>query len=205
MLKHARIALVAAIALSFTTTAVIAADSAPTPEPTFEYGPLSFNSPDGDFYVAQDGRFAPIREAEDGVLEVRLKNRPFELGHNREELAIALAEIPVAEVTYDPMLRPQSRLAPPRTGAREPESTELLVYSGTQWSDGNTNFSDESPRPAAPMPGFSKAYSVTALFFVSDRTERLATFKGTLHGFLALHDGGETLAKDTMPVRLIFE
>lgn len=68
MLKHARIALIAAIALSFTTTAVIAADSAPTPEPTFEYGPLSFNSPDGDFYVAQDGRFAPIREAEDGVL-----------------------------------------------------------------------------------------------------------------------------------------
>lgn len=205
MLKHVPLSLLAAVALTLASPAIASSDPAPVPAPTFEYGPLTFNEASGDFYVAQDGRFAPIRAAEDGVLEIRLKNRPFELGHNGQELAIALAEIPVAEVTYDPMLRPQSRLAPPRTGAREAGSTALLIYSGTRWSDGNTNFSDESPRPAAPMPGFSKAYSVTELFFVSSRTERLATFKGTLHGFLALHDGGETLAKNTMPVRLIFE
>jgi hypothetical protein len=50
----------------------------------------------------------------------------------------------VPEISTDPKGFKASRLSGPMAGGREPNSDMLLVYSGQKWSDGNTEFSEET-------------------------------------------------------------
>lgn len=102
------------------------------------YGPLVFNrGGSGDFYVAQNGRFVPA-EFRDGAIQIHLRSAPFQIGYNGRQLNICLAEVNFPEIRPDPKGYKASCLSGPFTGARPPHSAALLVYSGSKWSDGNT-------------------------------------------------------------------
>jgi hypothetical protein len=169
------------------------------------YGPLSFNKRGADFYFAQDGEFVPTAPGQDGAIEVRLKRAPFQVGYNGHQLNITLAQAPIQEISTDPKGFKASRLSGPMTGAREPDSDVLLVYPGTDWSDGNTEFSDATSRKAKPERGFRHAYQVNTLLFTADDTLSIAGFTGTLHGYIVVYRQHERRNQDIMPVRLIFE
>lgn len=168
------------------------------------YGPLSFNSPDADFYVAQNGKFAPA-SVSDGAIVFRLHPNSFQVGYNGEQMNVCLAQSPFPEIQADPSGYKASCLAGPFTGAREPNSDALLVYGGHKWSDGNTEFSDTTSMKTTPMKGFRFGYQVNQLQFVEARDMTLTRFKGTLYGYIIVYKQHERNTKDIMPIRLIFE
>lgn len=169
------------------------------------YGPLAFNKRGADFYIAQDNSFVPAELAADGAIVFHLRNAPFQIGYNGFQLNLSLAQIPIAEIVEDKTGYKASRLSGPLAGAREPDSDELLVYGGTEWSDGNTEFSDATSRKASPMKGFKHAHQVNALAFVEDEKASLADFKGTLYGYVLVYRKHERRNRDIMPVRFMFE
>jgi hypothetical protein len=169
------------------------------------YGPLTFNRPGADFYLSQDGRFAQAKLSEDGVIEIHLRNAPFQLGFNGRQLNLALAQNPISEISTDPKGFRASRLSGPMAGGREPNSDVLLVYGGNLWSDGNTEFSDDTSRKVIPMPGFQHAYQINEILFLADENTTLATVKSTLHGYIVVYKQPERRNQDIMPIRLIFE
>ena len=177
-------------------------NSKPNVEP---YGPLTFNRADADFYFSQAGQFARTELSKDGAIEVHLKNAPFQLGYNGRQLNLALAQTPISEISTDPKGFKASRLSGPMSGGREPNSDELLVYSGREWSDGNTEFSDRTSKQASPMQGFQHAYQINRIAFVADEQLTLDSIKGVLHGFIVVYKQPERRNRDIMPVRLIFD
>jgi hypothetical protein len=167
------------------------------------YGPLIFNRSDGgDFYVAQDGRFVPA-ELRGGTIEIRLRSAPFQIGYNGEQLNICLAQVEFPEVRADPKGYRASCLSGPSTGARPPGSDALLVYSGTTWSDGNTELSDATSLKAPPIKGYRAAYQINSLLFVSSPELKFGQFKGVLYGYLVVYRQHERRTQDIMPIRLI--
>jgi hypothetical protein len=172
---------------------------------TSSYGPLTFNGAGTDFYFAQAGQFARTELGSDGVIEVKLSNAPFQIGYNGRQLNLALAQTQILEISTDPKGFKASRLSGPLTGGREMDSAALLVYSGKEWSDGNTEFSDSTSRKASPMPGFQFAYQIDELAFVADETLTLGNFKGVLYGFIVVYKQPERRNRDTMPIRMIFK
>ena len=168
------------------------------------YGPLVFNrAGSGDFYVAQDGRFVPA-EFSDGAIQIHLRSAPFQIGYNGEQLNICLGEVNFPEVRPDPKGYKASCLSGPFTGARPPHSAALLVYSGSKWSDGNTELSDKTSLAAKPMKGYRAAYQINSLHFISTPEFKLGQFKGTLYGYLVVYREHERRNQDIMPVRMIF-
>ena len=172
---------------------------------TPDYGPLTYNTPGADFYFAQDGKMVPVEQASDGVLVVHLSSRPFQLGYNGRQMNLALAQVPIEEVSTDPQGYKASRLSGPMSGGREENSDALLVYGGRSWSDGNTEFSDDTSRKAPAMEGFAHSYVVNVVDFLADEKLTLATFKGTLYGYIVVYKQPERVKRDIMPVRLVFE
>ncbi len=168
------------------------------------YGPLTFNSEGADFYVAQDGKFAPASVV-DGTIEIHLRPGSFQIGYNGEQMNICLAQSPFPEVKTDPKGYKASCLSGPFSGAREPNSDALLVYGGHKWSDGNTELSDTTSMKATPMKGFRFAYQVNQLYFVEARDMTLSSFKGMLYGYIVVYKQHVRSNKDIMPIHLIFE
>lgn len=189
---------------------------AATPEPSLSsptttsdqqrsiYGPLTFNSEGADFYIAQNGKFAPAAVS-DGTIEIHLHPGSFQIGYNGEQLNICLAQSPFPEVRADPGGYRASCLSGAKTGARERNSDTLLVYSGNKWSDGNTEFSDATSMKATPIKGFRSAYQVNQLQFVEARDTTLSRFKGTLYGYIVVYKQPVLSSRDIMPMHLIFE
>jgi len=99
------------------------------------YGPLTFNKEGADFYFAQDGKFAPATVS-NGIIEIRLHPRSFQIGYNGEQMNICLAPIPFREVRADPTGYKTSCLAGAMTGARAPNSDALLVSAGKKGREG---------------------------------------------------------------------
>ena len=168
------------------------------------YGPLTFNRAGADFYFSQAGKFTRA-ELDAGVVVIHLANAPFQLGYTGRQLNLALAQTPISEISTDPKGFKASRLSGPMAGGREPNSDELLVYSGREWSDGNTEFSDNTSRKATPMPGFQYAYQVNKIAFLADDKLSLNNFKGTLHGYIVVYKQHERKNRDIMPIRLVFD
>ncbi len=168
------------------------------------YGPLTFNSEGADFYVEQDGKFAPA-SVSGGAIEVHLHPSSFQIGYNGEQMNVCLAQSPFPEMRADPRGYKASCLSGPFTGAREPNSDVLLVYGGQKWNDGNTELSDATSMKATAMKGFRSAYQVNQLQFVDARDMTLSRFKGTLYGYIAVYKQHVRSNKDIMPIRLIFE
>lgn len=168
------------------------------------YGPLTFNSEGADFYVAQDGKFAPA-SVSGGTIEIHLHPSSFQIGYNGEQMNVCLAQSPFPEMRADPSGYKASCLSGPFTGAREPNSDALLVYGGHKWNDGNTEFSDATSMKATSMKGFQSAYQVNKLQFVEARDMTLDQFKGTLYGYIVVYKQHERSNKDIMPIHLIFE
>jgi hypothetical protein len=180
-------------------------DRATSDQQVRSYGPLTFNSSDGaDFYVAQNGKFAPA-SISNGTIEIHLQPGSFQIGYNGEQLNMCLAQSPFAEVRADPHGYKASCLSGAMTGAREANSDGLLVYSGKKWSDGNTNLSDETSMKAAPIKGYRFAYQVNKLEFVGGEDMPVSRFKGTLYGYIAVYKQDVRSNKDIMPIHLIFE
>jgi predicted small secreted protein len=172
---------------------------------TSSYGPLTFNrAGGGDFYVAQNGRFVPA-EFRDGAIEIHLRGAPFQMGYNGEQLNLCLAEINFPEVRPDPKGNRASCLSGPFTGARPPQSAALLVYSGSKWSDGNTELSDTTSLAAKPVKGYRAAYQINSMLFISTPEHKLGQFKGTLYGYLVVYRVHERRNQDIMPIRMIFD
>lgn len=172
-----------------------------TPEP---YGPLVVQTAGGgDLYVAQDGALVPHVQR-DGVLVFQLANRPFEIGTGSHQVNLCLTEVPAPELRIDPAGNKASCLSGPMQAAREAGSAELYVYSGKKWSDGNVVLQEGAHRAATPLPGWSRAYQVTSLVFVDHEGAGLATFRGTLHGWVAVYHGSERRNRDIMPIQLVF-
>ena len=168
------------------------------------YGPLVFNrAGSGDFYVAQNSRFVPA-EFRDGAVQIHLRSASFQIGYNGEQLNICLAEVNFPEVRPDPKGNKASCLSRPFTGARPPNSAALLVYSGSKWSDGNTEFSETTSLVAKPMKGYRAAYQINSLHFISTPEFKLGQFKGTLYGYLVVYREHERRNQDILPVRMIF-
>lgn len=143
------------------------------------YGPLSFNvAGGGDFYIAQNGHFVPAKLI-DGVIEFRIRPTPFEIGYNGEQANMCLATSHFEEIRADPDGYKASCLAGPMSGARYPNSDELLVYSGKIWSDGNTELSDNTTLKAEPIAGYEFAYGINKLTFVATPDMSLGSFRGT--------------------------
>lgn len=168
------------------------------------YGPLTFNRARADFYFSQGGQFARAELARDGVIEVHLKNAPFQIGYTGRQLNLAMAQIPISEISTDPMGYKASRLSGPMAGGRVPNSDELLVYSGRNWSDGNTDFSDRTSMRTGPMQGFQHAYQVNKIAFLADEHMTLNNFQGMLYGYIVVYKQRERRNRDIMPIRLIF-
>lgn len=169
------------------------------------YGPLAYNREGSDFYIAQNGKFAPA-SVFDGAIEIHLHPSSFQIGYNGEQMNVCLAQSPFPEIRADPSGYKASCLSGPLTGAREPHSDAVLVYGGHKWSDGNTELSDATSMKAIPMEGFRSAYQVNRLQFVEARDMNLSHFKGTLYGYIVVHkQQHERSNKDIMPIRLIFE
>jgi hypothetical protein len=169
------------------------------------YGPLVFNrAGGGDFYVEQDGRFAAA-DFHDGAIEIRLRAAPFQIGFNGEQLNICLAQTEFPEIRPDPKGYRASCLSGPFAGARPAHSDALLVYSGSKWSDGNTEFSDATSLAATPMKGYRAAYQINSLLFVTSPQLKLDEFKGTLYGYLVVYRVHERRNRDIMPIRMIFD
>lgn len=170
---------------------------------TGTYGPLIFNrAGGGDFYVAQDGKFAAA-EFRDGAIEIHIHSAPFQIGYNGEQLNICLAMTEFAEVRLDPKGYPSSCLSGASSGGRAPNSDAMLVYSGTKWSDGNTELSDATTLKAPPMEGYQRAYQINSLLFVSSPELKLGQFTGTLHGYLVDYRVHDRRNQDIIPIRLI--
>ena len=168
------------------------------------YGPLTFNSEGADFYVTQDGKFAPASVV-DGTIVIHLHPQSFQIGYNGEQLNVCLAQSTFPEVSADPSGYRASCLSGPFTGAREPNSDTLLVYGGHKWSDGNTELSDATSMKATPMKGFQFAYQVNQLQFIEAHDMTLGRFKGTLYGYIVVYKQHERSNKDIMPIQLILE
>jgi len=168
------------------------------------YGPLTFNSEGADFYVVQDGKFAPA-SVSGGTIEIHLHASSFQIGYNGEQMNVCLAQSPFPEMRADPSGYKASCLSGPFTGAREPNSDVLLVYGGHKWNDGNTELSDATSMKATAMKGFRSAYQVNQLQFVEARDMTLSHFKGTLYGYIAVYKQHARSNKDIMPIHLIFE
>ena len=168
------------------------------------YGPLVFNrAGSGDFYFAQNGQFVPA-EFGNGAIQIHLRSASFQIGYNGEQLNICLGEVDFPEIRPDPKGHEASCLSGPFTGARPPHSAALLVYSGSKWSDGNTELSDNTSLVAKPMKGYRAAYQINSLHFISTPEFRLGQFKGTLYGYLAVYREHERRNQDIMPLRIIF-
>ena len=182
----------------------VSSSTATSDQPRPAYGPLAFNSEGADFYIAQNGKFAPAAVS-DGTIEIHLHPSAFQIGYNGEQLNLCLAQSPFPEIQADPKGFKASCLSGPFTGAREPNSDSLLVYGGRKWSDGNNELSDETSMKATPMKGFRFAYQVNQLFFLEARDKTLSGFKGTLYGYIAVYKQPARSNKDIMPVHLIFE
>lgn len=184
---------------------LLLAGCAATPSATNpSYGPLSFNvDGGGDFYFAQDGRFAPAR-LDQGAIEIDLKPSTFQIGYNGEQLNICLTQVPGPEMKTDPSGYKASCLAGPMSGAHY--AGTMLVYSGTKWSDGNTQFADDqASKKATPLPGYRVAYQVDDLVFAAAPDLNLKNFRGTLYGYIVVYKQHARLNRDIMPVRLIFK
>lgn len=169
------------------------------------YGPLTFNRPGADFYFAQDGQFAHAEIADDGAVEIHLRSAPFQIGYNGRLANLALAQVPISEIATDPKGFKASRLSGPMAGGREPNSDLLLVYTGRGWSDGNTEFSDDTSMKAEPMSGFQHAYYINKILFVDDQPKTLEATKGPLFGYIVVYKRPERSNRDIMPIRLIFD
>jgi hypothetical protein len=168
------------------------------------YGPLTFNhAGGGDFYFAQNGRFVAA-EFRDGAIEIHLRSAPFQIGYNGEQLNLCLAQVNFPEVRPDPKGFRASCLSGSFTGARPPNSAALLVYSGSKWSDGNTELSDATSLRAKPLKGYRAAYQINSMLFISAPEFQLGQFKGTLYGYLVVYRQHERRNQDIMPIRLIF-
>ncbi len=173
------------------------------PEAEEPYGPLVVNVERGsDFYVAQDGAFAPAT-LKDGALFMRLRNRPFQIGTNSHQLNICLTQEPAPEIRADPAGHKASCLSGPMQGAMEANSNALLVYSGRAWSDGNTALQDGSTRKAEPLAGYARAYQIDELLFVDQPGMDLARFRGTLFGYIVVYKQDIRRNRDIMPIRLV--
>lgn len=168
------------------------------------YGPLTFNSEGADFYVAQDGKFAPA-SVSNGTIAIHLHSSSFQIGYNGEQMNVCLAQSPFPEIKADPSGYKASCLSGALTGARDPNSDALLVYGGHKWNDGNTEFSDATSMKTIPMRGFRFAYQVNQLQFVEARDMTLSRFKGMLYGYIAVYKQHARSNKDIMPIHLIFE
>jgi hypothetical protein len=88
------------------------------------------------------------------------------------------------------------------SGGREENSDSLFVYSGTEWSDGNVEFSDQTSMKANSMPGFQHAYQINKLEFLKDSSLSLGSFKGVLYGYIVVYKQPKRVNKDIMPVRI---
>ena len=169
------------------------------------YGPLAFNrTGGGDFYVAQNGHFVPA-EFRDGAIEIHLHGAPFQIGYNGEQLNLCLAEVNFPEVRPDPKGYRASCLSGPFTGARPPHSAALLVYGGSKWNDGNTELSEATSLVAKPIKGYRAAYQINSMLFIATPEHKLAQFKGTLYGYLAVYRVHERRNQDVMPIRMSFD
>jgi hypothetical protein len=169
------------------------------------YGPLAFNKSGGDFYFAQDGKFAGTELGSDGAIVVHLKRAPFQIGYNGRQLNIALSQASVPEISTDPHGFKASRLSGPMAGARDPNSDVLLVYTGKLWSDGNTEFSDDTSRKTNPMAGYKHAYLVNQVEFVDDAQMSLQKLHAPVYGYIVVYKQHERMNRDIMPIRLVFE
>jgi len=168
------------------------------------YGPLLVNRPGGaDLYVAQDGAFVPA-EVTTEAITFRLKNRPFQVGTSSPQLNVCLTLAPAPEVRADPGGFRASCLSFAKQGAVERSADYLLVYSGTEWSDGNTALQAGHNLAAAPLPGYAHAYQIANLLCPSSPGVTLSRFRGTLHGFVGVHRGPQLRRQDIMPIRLVF-
>lgn len=186
------------------TGAMIRAYDARYPVPQDPYGPLTVNRAEGgDLYVAQDGAMVPFAE-KDGVLVFRLASRPFQLGTTSHQVNLCLSELPAPEIRYDPQGFKASCLSGPMQAAREPNAANLVVYPGTRWSDGNVVLQEGSQLSAKPLPGYSRAYQVNALSFLDRKEADLATFQGTIHGWVVVYHQAERTRRDVMPIQLVF-
>jgi len=180
-------------------------DRATSDQQAPSYGPLTFNSSDGaDFYVAQNGKFAPA-SITNGIIEIHLQPGSFQIGYNGEQMNMCLAQSPFAEIRTDPRGYKASCLSGAMTGAREANSDGLLVYSGKKWTDGNTEFSDVTSMKAAPIKGYRFAYQVNQLEFVEGEDMPVSRYKGMLYGYIVVYKEQGRRNKDIMPVHLIFE
>lgn len=179
-------------------------DRATSDQQSPSYGPLTFDSEGADFYVAQNGRFAPA-SVSDGTIEIHLRPGSFQIGYNGEQMNMCLAQAPSPEMKTSPHGEKASCLSGAMTGARERNSDGLLVYSGKKWSDGNTDLSDATSMKAAPMKGYKFAYQVNKLEFVVGDDMPVSGFKGTLYGYIVVYKQQVRSNKDIMPIHLIFE
>jgi len=139
-----------------------------------------------DFYVTQDGAFAPAAVV-DGTLVFQLKARPFQIGTNSRQMNICLTQVPAPEIRTDPKGFKASCLSGAMQAAIEPDGAELFVYGGRKWSDGNTVLQPGGFRRAEPLPGYAHAYQVDGLAFVEEEKLTLAAFRGTLHGHVVVY------------------
>lgn len=183
---------------------LLAACAAVPDDAAMPYGPLAVNRPEGaDFYVAQDGAFVPV-EVTAEALTFRLANRPFQIGTNSPQLNVCLTLAPAPEVRADPGGFRASCLSFAMQGAVERNADYLLVYTGTEWSDGNTALQAGHNQAATPLPGYAHAYQIANLLAPASPGVSLSRFRGTLHGYLAVHRGPQLRKQDVMPIRLVF-
>jgi hypothetical protein len=192
-----------AVALAALSACATAGGPGGGPAAVEPYGPLTVNQKSGgDFYVTQDGAFAPAT-VKDGAILIQLRNRPFQIGTSSHQLNICLTLEPAPEVRSDPQGHEASCLSGPMQGALEPNSAELLVYGGKKWSDGNTVLQDGTGRRTQPLAGYARAYQIDELLFTTQPKMNLASFRGTLYGWIVVYKEHVRRNRDIMPIRLV--
>jgi hypothetical protein len=168
------------------------------------YGPLSFNMAQrGDFYITQRGVFAPA-VIKGGVIVIHLANEPFQIGTNSSHTNICLTQAPAPEIEVDSKGFKASCLAGPFTGAREPDSDALVVYSGKKWGYGNSALTQGVTLQTKALNGYAYGYQINRLVFVNQPELSLSSVRGTVYGWIVVNKHDKRINRDIMPIQLVF-
>ena len=179
--------------------------SGTVPKKSQHYGPLVVNTPEkADFIIIQDGQFVDSKIRANKII-FYLKNRPFQIGSNFQHLNIALSMKETSEISTDPKGVKASHLSDAFTVATEPDSENLIVYSGEKWSDGNNGLLSGAHKQVDPFPNYRYLYQVSALTFIDHGDMTLENFKGTIYGFICVYKEPVRNNSMIMPIELVIQ
>jgi hypothetical protein len=175
------------------------------PKKTQRYGPLVVNTPENaDFIIIQDGHFVDSKLRANKIV-FYLRNEPFQIGSNFQHLNIALTIKEASEISTDPKGFKASHLSDVFTVATEPDSENLIVYSGEKWSDGNNGLLSGVHKQVDPFSNYRYLYQVSALTFIDHDDLTLENFKGTIYGYICVYKESIRNNSMIMPIEFVIK